>query len=296
MLSKSLPVRCMLLTVLLGLVAWVPAFGGSAVIGSVAGSRNATIGGQSVVPNTTIFSGDSLQVSDGVAVVAIGGGSRMVFGRETIVSFLRDPDEVTVLLSQGNVSLFHPESGSAVRVKAGDVSIVPARGFKTLGEIAMVGNTIVVTAKEGALRVEGNGSPLEVAQGKTITVAARTPSPSPAKPHVGTVSSSTGWAVAGTAAAVTGAILAGVAISRANNARDAAAAANVTAGQAVSAASASNSSAGAALAAANAATSAANAANSNAIGAGCALNSIAAQFGLTPPSPFIPPAGTKGPC
>jgi len=92
----------------MGAVAIVPALAGSAVIGSVAGSMNATIGGQSLLPKTTIFSGDSLQVKDGVAVIAVGNSDRVVFGRDTIASFLRDTNEVTVLLTQGNVPCFIP--------------------------------------------------------------------------------------------------------------------------------------------------------------------------------------------
>ena len=107
MLSKHRIARLPLCLVLLGLVAALPAFAGSAVVGSVAGSMNATVGGQTLLPNTTLFSGDSLEVKDGVAVVALGSASRLVFGRDTVASFLRDSNEVTVLLGQGNVSVFH---------------------------------------------------------------------------------------------------------------------------------------------------------------------------------------------
>ena len=50
MLSKHLIVRLSLCLVLLGLVAAVPVFAGSAVVGSVAGSMNATVGGQTLLP------------------------------------------------------------------------------------------------------------------------------------------------------------------------------------------------------------------------------------------------------
>jgi len=39
---------------------------------------NATVGGQGLLPNTTLFSGDSLQVKDGVAVVAPGSANGIV--------------------------------------------------------------------------------------------------------------------------------------------------------------------------------------------------------------------------
>src|SRR5208283_2057460 len=138
MAMKTTVLRVALLALLVGAVATVPALAGSAVIGSVAGSMNATVGGQTLLPNTTLFSGDSLQVKDGLAVVALGGASRIVLGRDTVASFLRDSNEVTVLLGQGNVSVFHDVDGMPVRMKIGDVSVVPVPGFKTLGEVAML--------------------------------------------------------------------------------------------------------------------------------------------------------------
>ncbi len=289
MLSKNLRLKVSLFLLLAGVLASGSAFAGSAVIGSVAGSMNATIGGQPLLPNTTIFSGDSLQVNDGAAVVTVENASRMVFGRQTVASFLRDANEVTVLLGQGNVSLYHPGEKVAVRVKVGDFSIVPAKGFKTLGDVAMIGDTLVITAKEGLLRVEGKGSAVEVAKGKTITLPVQPPkAPVPAKmakPHVSGMSSSTGLQVAAVGAGGAAAVLAGVAISRANDAKDAANTANATAAQAVAAANA-------AIAAANAATAAANAAQSTANLVGCALD--LANPTLTP-SPFLPPTGSKCP-
>jgi len=158
----------------------VPTFAASAVVGSVAGGTNATIGGQALLPNTTLFSGDSLQVRDGAAVVAIGKGSRMVFGRETSATFERGTDDVTVTLGQGNVSMYHPVNGMAMRVKIGDVSVLAEKGYKTLGEVAMVNGTVVVTAKDGMLRVQGPDRTTELTKGKTIEIkpkAAGTPAP-----------------------------------------------------------------------------------------------------------------------
>jgi hypothetical protein len=271
MFSGNWKLRISLLALLAVAVASIPAFAGSAVVGSVAGSMNATISGQALLPNTTVFSGDSLQVKDGAAVVAVGNGSRLVFGRETMASFLREASEVTVLLDRGNVSVYRPEAGIGLRVKAGDISIVPAEGFKTLGEVAMLNGLVVVTAKEGKLRVEGRGSAVEVAKGKTITVQAKPAAgPQGAGSGAAAMSASTALQVGSVATGVTSAVLSGVAISRAGDARDAAAQANSTAGQAVTAA--------------NAATAAADAAASAANDVGCALNNFA--------SPSQPYSGT----
>jgi hypothetical protein len=218
---------------------------------------NASVGGQSLLPNTTIFSGDSLQVRDGVAVIAVGKNSRVVFGRDTVASFLRDTDEVTVLLSQGNVSLLHPTDGTPVRVKAGEITVTSAAGFKTLGEIAMLNGSVVITAKEGSLQVDARGATKNVTKGQTIVISPRTADKKKGAGNAGWGNNgSTYFDVAILAAAGTGAILAGVAMSRAGNAND----------NAVLAISAGN----AAISAANAATSAANTAGSTASAAASA--------------------------
>ena len=290
MSSKHLIVRLSLCLVLLGLVAAVPVFAGSAVVGSVAGSMNATVGGQTLLPNTTLFSGDSLQVKDGVAVVALGSASRIVFGRNTVASFLRDSNEVTVLLGQGNVSVFHDVDGMPVRMKIGDVSVIPVSGFKTLGEVAMLNGAIVVTAKEGMLRVEGNGPAINVAKGKTITVMPEANAPQGGGKAPGGAGRCCGgsnvWAIAATAVAGGALIFAAVAESRAGTAENNSAAAESAA---AAAAAAGSNAAAAAAAAASAAEAAASAAAAEANSLGCALNTLAREEGKA--SPYTPPAG-----
>ncbi len=163
-----------MILLVLGILTAVPAFAGSAVVGAAVAGRNASVGGESLIPGYTIFSGDNLKVGEGTAVVTVGKGSRMVFGHDTVASFERQSNEVTALLNQGNVSLFHPiDDTTAVRLKIGNLSIAPAPGFKTLGQIAMAGNILVVTTSEGLLRVEGTGQTLEIPQGKTVRFQAR---------------------------------------------------------------------------------------------------------------------------
>jgi hypothetical protein len=280
MLSKKARASGFAFVFMVAMVVSVSAFAGSAIVGSVAGSMNATIGGQALLPNTTIFSGDSLTVKDGAAVVAVGQGSRLVFGRETVASFLRDPGEVTVLLGQGNVSLYAAE-GVGLRVKVGEVSVLPAAGYKTLGEVALLNGTVVVTAKEGKLRVEGKGPAVEVVKGKTITVLARSPQGGAAGAGGGGagLSASTALQVTSVGVGATSSVLSGVAISRAGDARDSAAAAAATASSAVEAA--------------NAAEAAAEAAQETANAAGCALNDYSVSQGGV--SVYTPPAGMTCP-
>ncbi len=278
----SMKSRITLFLLLLGIVGAAPIFAGSAAIGTVAGSLNATVSGQTLLPNSTIFSGDPLQVKDGAAVIALENGSRITLGSETQARFFKEASGVSIALSKGNVAMFHPAKGSGLAVNVEDWTITPGKGYKTVGEVAMLNGAVLVTAKEGSLDVAGHGRTLKVAQGKTVTLLPK----NAASPQAGTsqklVGGSTALEGATLAAAGVGAVLAGIGMSRAGDARDAANAANSQAAAATSAANAATS-------AANAATSSATAAGDAANAAGCALNTQANAAGQ--PSPYTPPAG-----
>jgi len=275
--------RISLLVLLVGMLASVPMFAGSAVVGSVAGSLNASVGGQALLPNTTVFSGDSLQVKEGAAVVALDKGNRVVLGKDTVAQFLRNDNAVTVVLTAGNVSLFHPDSQTAVKVQVGSVTVEPARGFKTLGEVAMENGTIVVTAKDGTLRVNDGGRTMEVAKGKTIALVpktARAPQTGGAQ-KLGGVS---GVEYATLAVAGAGLLFGIVGWNRSRQASS----------NALTAASNAAAAESAAVAAGSSAVSAVSAADANTTNVGCALNDIAnGVYGE--PSPYTPPAGSTCP-
>jgi hypothetical protein len=158
--------------------------------------------------------------------------------------------------------------------------------------VAMLNGAVVVTAKEGTLRIEGNGQAVNVAKGKTITVVPEANAPQgggkPPGGGAGRCCGSDMWSVAATGAGVVAAILAGVAVSRAGTASTNASSAASAAASASTAAASASSAAAAAASAASAATSAANAA---AIAAGCALNLEANE--MKDPSPYTPPAGVS---
>ena len=278
MATKGASARVSLLLLIFGLLAAGSAFAGSLIVGSVAGATNASLGGQALVAGNTIFSGDNLRVSDGSAVVTIGSGSRMVFGKDSVASFGRNASEVTAFLSKGNVSVYHPEEDQALlRLRIGNLSIVPGKGFKTLGEVAVTTDTLIVTTKEGSLRVEGNGKTTEIPKGqsaKFIPKVARSPQQAGgAQTYGGGGSSAVMWIAV--AAGATAAILAGLAMSRASDAKDASNAATAAANKADSDAVAAG--------------AAATTANQNSVAAGCALNKL---FPGSNPSPFQPVGAT----
>jgi hypothetical protein len=128
-----------------------------------------------------------------------------------------------------------------------------------------VNGAVVVTTKEGLLRVEGSGPAVEVAKGKTITVHAKAArAPQGAGSGAAGISGSTGMQLAAVATGVTSSVLGATAIVRAGDARDAATAAD--------------SAAEGAQAAAEDATAAAEAAQAEANSVGCALDQVGVQI------------------
>jgi hypothetical protein len=163
--------RLVLVTLLSCSISVVPASVGAMIVGSTISGSNATLGQQALRPGGTVFSGDSLQVADGNAIVGVGNGSRITFGQNTIASFRSQGNGVTTVLDRRTVDLFHPANdASQLRLQIADVNVVPNGGFETLGEIAMTGDTLVVMTTQGSLRVEGGGVSREIPQGRMITL------------------------------------------------------------------------------------------------------------------------------
>ncbi len=180
--AKVKSIHWSLLVFFMAFAGLKPALASPLPIGSIVGSQNAVLDGQQALPNTTVLSGDTLRVDDGVAMVALGQGSRMVVGQDSDASFLQQAEGVTVSLNRGRVSVYQPAAGNGFRVKAGNVTIAPVQGYPTLGDVAMADGLLLVTAKHGALQIEKDGTTQKVLAGKTITIdtrAARAPMPVP---------------------------------------------------------------------------------------------------------------------
>ena len=172
MSTRQPKARGVLLALLLATMLELPAFGASTVIGVVVGGGNATLGGVAIPPNTALYSGDSLQVQDGVAIVSTDRSGSLTFGRDTQASFLRESDRVTVVLVGGSVSIQHPADSSPLSIKAGDLLIAPSQGLGTKAEFSRAGGTLVVTTKEGACRVSARSQTVEIGKGQTAALRA----------------------------------------------------------------------------------------------------------------------------
>ncbi len=199
-------------------LATTAAAGGPDAVGSLVGSRNATLDGQAPLPHTVLLSGDKIAVNSGLAMVTLDRGNRVILGRDSEAVFLREADTLTVGMARGHLSLYHPRDGSRLRVKAGDVIVASAGGAGTLGELSMANGLLVVTARDGRLKVEKDGATREVEKGHTLTVpatAGRAPAPAPSgHSHLKRVLSHRTLVALGIASGGAGAILASIALTR----------------------------------------------------------------------------------
>lgn len=172
--------------------------GGPAVVGTLAGSISTSVDGQPGRSDTVIYSGDALQVGDGAAVLALERGNRVLLGKNTRASLVRDSLGVKVTMDRGQVTLLQTQEGAPLRVQAGKVTVFPASGFKTLGEVALVTDGVAVAVGTGRLRVEHGGTARELRAGEAITIgapnnAAGGPFPSGAGPAMNFSSRATVW-------------------------------------------------------------------------------------------------------
>lgn len=157
-------------------LAWVMALastlaaGSPRPVGSLVGCRNTMLDGQKPLPHTTVLSGDRLQVNEGLAMVTLERGTRVILGRESEATFLRDAGAVKLSLARGNLAIYHPKSVDEFYVEAGGVRVTPARDSRSLGEVTMVDGQLSITAKVGVLRVEVSGVTREVRHGRTLTI------------------------------------------------------------------------------------------------------------------------------
>jgi hypothetical protein len=147
-------------------------------IGVLRESHLTTIGGAPASRGQTVFSGDRLSVGEGAAIITLAGGAagdrRIVVRRDSELTLERGPDASTlVVLAHGDVSFSNSGADPEVRVRVGNLAIVPsaesrAAGSRSSGIVTLRDGVLQVASTEGSLRVEGLEEPVEVAVGKGL--------------------------------------------------------------------------------------------------------------------------------
>jgi hypothetical protein len=121
------------------------------------------------VRGQTVLSGDSLVVGDGAAVIKLAGTARVIIRRDTQVSFQREQDGAALaLLARGDLSFSSYGDSPEIRVRTGNITILPAIHLRTQGVVTIKEGALRIMASSGTVRVEGAGQPMDIAEGKVV--------------------------------------------------------------------------------------------------------------------------------
>jgi hypothetical protein len=173
-------VRKSLAFVLVALMA-LPGYGNPAAVGIVQGSNDATLRGTNLIPGTTVYSGDVVQVGEnGNAQIALGGNSQLVLAQNSMAelrhSSAKEPIQIDV---QNGFARFRSSAASPVIALLGDATIRSANG-DGIGAIKITGaNSALISAEQGSLVVTpaNTSTATTIPQGMVLTVTMQPDSP-----------------------------------------------------------------------------------------------------------------------
>jgi hypothetical protein len=151
----------------LSLIGSIDGGAAPAVVGFVMRSSGTTISGAPSHVGQTVLGGDTLEVTNGAAEIAIGE-SKIILGKDTQMSFEPEQSGWAAVLNHGNVTFSRPSDGPALRVRVGEVWVRATPGSGAEGIITVTNQALVVAAKEGTLQVDHNGEAVSVPQGTTL--------------------------------------------------------------------------------------------------------------------------------
>jgi len=136
-------------------------------------SGNAMLNGAGVRGSAAIFAGDRLQVPNDTSVTVASHGSSVLVAPGSSVVF------------GGQKITLHPRSAVAITTTAGmaaavnTLTVAPANNGTAKFQVARVGGSVLISAKEGILSIANGSAVNYVAAGSTMTVADPAPAPVP---------------------------------------------------------------------------------------------------------------------
>lgn len=141
------------------------------VVGFVLAGKYATISGKPVQAASTILSGDRVSAGRTAATLAIAGGGKITIGQDAQVTFRREQNEVLALLDSGGILFSGLNDATGFRVRAGNISVAAKRGWNAAAIVEVTTTTLAVAAREGFVRVEGDGHAIDLTKGRAIQLA-----------------------------------------------------------------------------------------------------------------------------
>jgi hypothetical protein len=167
-------VRRIVACVLVVLLA-CPAFSNPSVVGTTANSQGARVRGVDLVPGTTIFSGDVIDVGEkGGARIDLAAGGMMRLDQNTQIRMSGAPEKIEFELTRGRAAFRFP--GGTMQARLADATIASANGQEVTGLIEILSPTrAMIASARGELLVTAattaKSVKLREGEGVEVTVA-----------------------------------------------------------------------------------------------------------------------------
>jgi ferric-dicitrate binding protein FerR (iron transport regulator) len=132
----------------------VPAWSTPAVVGTTAASQSATVRGNALLPGSTVFSGDTIQVgAGGTASIAVTGGTQVRVGPGSQVRLSREKEGTRIEIGRGSASFLVP-SDASFEARLADATIRSTGKGPTVGVVLVADiRKALIAAEKGELIV-----------------------------------------------------------------------------------------------------------------------------------------------
>lgn len=167
--------RQFLASVLIAVLA-IPVWCSPTVVGTTAASQSATVRGSALLPGSTIFSGDTIQVgTKGTASIALTGGAQVRVGPESQVRLSREGEKALLEIGRGSAS-FRVTSDMPFEARLADATIRGTGSGPAVGVILMQdAQKVLIAAEKGELVVstahDSRSMTLKEGEGVEVTLA-----------------------------------------------------------------------------------------------------------------------------
>lgn len=162
--------RRALATMLVFLLAGIPALGQYASLGVVTQSSLGHLNNAIASVGSTIYNGDRLSTEAGGTLGVRSGSVRLVLPENSAVFVGQEGSILIASLQQGSVA-FTVESGGVVRLTAADVRVRPQSSALTAGQMTLENCAVVVTSRVQALEVTAGKETKVVEAGQSYRVS-----------------------------------------------------------------------------------------------------------------------------
>jgi hypothetical protein len=181
--------RKSLLLLLIAAMAF-PGYGSPVAIGVVQGSTDSQVRGINLVPGTTLYSGDVVQVgSEGSTQISFGGSSELVLLQNSRAQVTQTTAKSPVQIDmQDGFAKFRSSSTAPIVAMLGDATIRAANG-NAVGAIKITGSdSALISAEKGSLVVTtaGDAASTTVPEGMALNVALAPDAPAGTTANSGT--------------------------------------------------------------------------------------------------------------